>query len=180
MSSTLPKISAFSSRLFAQEGNLYAVLDAASIPDLLDKLYSIYPPSECLFQGDVDDSLAYVAPYLVELQADSPFVEWMFSHWGEHWGVFLTSSALLGPLAKHLRQFSTVHDERGRPLYFRFYDPRVLPVYLPTCTPKELSQFFGPVRTFYSESDDAFLAFSMDSEKLKSEPWVPARGLSRA
>jgi hypothetical protein len=37
-------------------------------------------------------------------------------------------------------------------MLFRFYDPRVLRVYLPTCWPGELTRMFGPVESFVMES----------------------------
>ena len=37
---------------------------------------------------------------------------------------------------------------------FRFYDPRVLRVYLPTCTGDEAEEFFGPVPEILAESED--------------------------
>ena len=43
-------------------------------------------------------------------------------------------------------------------MYFRFYDPRVLRIYLPTCTLEESRVFFGPI--------DGFLVESADGEKL--------------
>jgi hypothetical protein len=51
----------------------------------------------------------------------------------------------------HLRQFLLVQDERGNQQYFRFYDPRVLRVYLPTCDAAETQQFFGPIDRFIVE-----------------------------
>jgi hypothetical protein len=39
-------------------------------------------------------------------------------------------------------------------LIFRYYDPRVLRVYLPTCWPAEVSTFFGPVSAFITGGDD--------------------------
>ena len=38
---------------------------------------------------------------------------------------------------------------------FRYYDPRVLRVYLPTCTPDELEMLFGPIERFWMESNAA-------------------------
>jgi hypothetical protein len=48
----------------------------------------------------------------------------------------------------------TVSGAEGRKLYFRFYDPRVLRVYLPTCTTDERSTFFGPVTCFLMEGEE--------------------------
>jgi len=46
-------------------------------------------------------------------------------------------------MRQHFRRFITVHDESGKPLLFRYYDPRVLRTFLPTCNAKELAEIFG-------------------------------------
>ena len=53
--------------------------------------------------------------------------------------------------------------EDGRELYFRFYDPRVLRIFLPTCNAAETATFFGPVGQFLVEAQDAetLLRFSL-------------------
>jgi hypothetical protein len=48
----------------------------------------------------------------------------------------------------------TVKDEDDRLLYFRFYDPRVLRVFIPTCTPEESADLFGPISRFVVEGED--------------------------
>ena len=47
-----------------------------------------------------------------------------------------------------------VYDDKGKPLYFRYYDPRVLRVYLPTCNASELETVLGPVSHFILEDDN--------------------------
>jgi hypothetical protein len=47
-----------------------------------------------------------------------------------------------------------VYDEEGSSLYFRYYDPRVLRAYLPTCNAEELGNVFGPIEFFMSEQED--------------------------
>ena len=42
----------------------------------------------------------------------------------------------------------------GERVYFRFYDPRVLRVYLPTCSSSELKGVFGPVGRFVVEGPE--------------------------
>ena len=39
-------------------------------------------------------------------------------------------------------------------MYFRYYDPRVLRVFLPTSNTEELTAIFGPVSCFLVESED--------------------------
>ncbi len=48
-------------------------------------------------------------------------------------------------------------DESGKKLFFRYYDPRILRAYLPSCTSTELAEFFGPVGRFLLEGRDGQL-----------------------
>jgi hypothetical protein len=36
----------------------------------------------------------------------------------------------------------------------RFYDPRVLRLHIPTCTPEESTDLFGPISRFVMEGED--------------------------
>ena len=74
-------------------------------------------------------------------------------------------------MRQHFRSLVNVHDADGRPMFFRFYDPRVLRVYLPTCNPAESRQVFGPVRTFCLEAEDpgTLVAYSARGGKLRTE-----------
>lgn len=64
--------------LFPEERtNTYAVIDGASAPDLLDKLYGLRPEFVCLFRGELDSGMAEVAPYLVRLDAQTEFARWV-------------------------------------------------------------------------------------------------------
>lgn len=141
-------------QLFTGEGEVYAILDGAGIPDLLPKLYDAKPPFECLYRGELEPDIAAVAPYLVHLEANSALVDWILqSGWGKGWGIFVSADGNLPAMRRHFRRFLTVHDEAGKPMLFRFYDPRVLRLYLPTCTPKELSLLFTSIRFYLMEGE---------------------------
>jgi hypothetical protein len=65
------------------------------------------------------------------------FTNWILEHgWGKNCGIFATSAADLRQMRRHLRTFLVVHDEEGKPLYFRYYDPRVLRVFCRRAMPK--------------------------------------------
>lgn len=142
--------------LFSEDGmNVYAVLDGASVPNLRLKLYDLEPEHVCLYHGELKPDMAEVAPYLIRLVPNEEFTKWVIGEgWGKHWGIFAVSQAELNPLRTHFRRFLMVHDSIGKPLYFRFYDPRVLRVYLPTCNESELQMLFGPVNHFYVEGKE--------------------------
>lgn len=156
--------------LFAEAGvNVYAVLDGASVPGLLDKLIEWEPAQECLYRGEIKPDLAEVAPYLVHLEPDTEFTAWVIQKgWGNHWGVFAVSEADLATVRRHLRTLLVVHDSAGKPLYFRYYDPRVLRVYLPTCNAAELASMFGPIGAYLLEDEqpDKMLRFGLESGVL--------------
>ena len=152
--------------------NAYAILDGASVPRLPESLYRHQPQYECLYRGELKPDMQEVAPYLVHLQPDTPFTDWVIDQgWGKHWGIFAISEANLRDLRKHFRMFLVVHDPDGKPLIFRYYDPRVLRLYLPTCNGEELGTVFGPVASYLLEDEDpaTALRFRADSGELKSE-----------
>jgi hypothetical protein len=143
--------------LFAEEGlRVYAVLDGASMPNLLGSLYTHEPEFVCLYRGELEPDMAEVAPYLVWLDPDTDFPWWLLAKgWGKHWGVLVQSRADIRTLRRHFRTFLIVYDSTGKPMYFRWYDPRVLPVYLPTCSEEELARMFGPIDAYVIETEGA-------------------------
>ena len=92
------------------------------------------------------------------------------------WGVFVGARADLNELRTHLRRFLLLKGPEGKEFYFRFYDPRVLRVYLPSCRPSELEMFFGPVDAFLTEAEDPadVLEFRREGDLLiQSHPARP-------
>ena len=135
--------------------HIYAVLDGARSPTIWERLKQGKVEYHCLFRGELSEPLAQAAPYLVYLPSWTDFTAWLLREaWGENWGIFLYSSANLDRLRTHFRRFLRVRDESRRNLYFRFYDPRVWRVYLPTCDEFELEYVFGPVREYFVEDED--------------------------
>ena len=163
--------------LFSQfDTNVYAVLDGASVPDLeLPKLlWKLKPEHVCLYRGQLEPDMAEVAPYLVKLEFDHPFTKLVLEKgWGNHWGVFAVTGleADLRKMRTHFRKFLMVISPEGKSIYFRYYDPRVLRVYLPTCNTEEIQTVFGPISCYYLEDEDPaiLLRLSGDGEKVRVE-----------
>jgi hypothetical protein len=156
--------------LRAQEGSLYAILDAARDPLILARLLDCDEVFQSLYEGTKGEELAAVAPYLVAFPRGSAFLETIVRHgWGNSWGVYLTCDEPFNEVRKHLRHFLMVQLEGETQVYFRFYDPRVLRVFLPTCTPQEMTQFFGPIRQWLLEGADPaeIQMFSVESGKMR-------------
>jgi hypothetical protein len=134
---------------------LYCVLDGASVPQLPKRLYDTQAANYCLFTGDLEPDMLYVAPYLVYLSPNNQFTEWIITEgFGKHWGIFAHSVRSIREMRRHFRSLINVYDENAQSLIFRFYDPRVLQKYLPTCNADELGTFFGSVDGYFAESED--------------------------
>ena len=141
--------------LFNENMRVYAILDGASIDDLPAKIYEMRPRNFCLYRGALDTDIAEVAPYIVEMMPQTAFTEWLLENcWGKHWGIFAHSPFRIEQLRRHFRKFLTVYDDAGNPMLFRYYDPRVLTQFLPTCEPGELQELFGAVNAFFAESNE--------------------------
>jgi hypothetical protein len=144
-------------RLWHEAGDMpaYVILDGAQNPTLRDALHADgAPPWRCLFTGALEPDMAVVAPYLVELEQSSAFTRRLLAEgWGQNWGVYLTSQLALPALWRHVRAQVHVYGPKLEPLFFRFYDPRVMRSYLPTCSPQQLAEFFGPVHFYIAEGE---------------------------
>jgi hypothetical protein len=141
--------------IYPKEGDAYAILDSARAGRVMRMLKSSGLEHRILYEGEIDPLIAEVAPYLVLLPKKSPEVRRLLeAAWGNSWGVFLASRSSIDALRRHLRFFLTVMTEKKKKLLFRFYDPRVLRPYLPSCTPAELQTFFGPIDQYVIEGED--------------------------
>ncbi len=73
------------------------MLDGASIKNLLLHLDEHEPDYFCLYQGDLPHDVEEAAPYLVHLEKESPFTQWVIEKgWGNHWGIFAVSGKYKG------------------------------------------------------------------------------------
>ena len=151
---------------------LYSLLDAACMEDEIDTAKSLNPAFDSLYRGQSEETLASVAPYIFQVNRGQDFEKWYFDNgWGASWGVLVYSQEDMKSLHKHFRKFLMVKAEDGEELYFRFYDPRVLRIFLPTCDKDQLKEFFGPVEYYICEDEDPGygIVFSVQDGSLKQE-----------
>lgn len=138
---------------------LYALLDASREPSVLKVILESKEEHQSLYEGPQGAQLTHFAPYLIRIPPKSALLDTLVHQaWSKSWGVFLTSDKPLKDLRTHFRHFLTVKLPDGQQVYFRYYDPRVLRLFLPTCLPEETTQFFGPVKQFLIEAEDPNLA----------------------
>src|SRR5689334_9084653 len=112
----------------------YMLLDAARMGEIIEKAKEINPDFDSLYRGRSEEALALVAPYLFIFRQNTDFGKWYIENgWGNAWGILIRSHMNMQELHKHFRKFLIVGTEDNQELYFRFYDPRVLRIFLPTC-----------------------------------------------
>jgi Domain of unknown function (DUF4123) len=135
------------------ETHLWAVLDAARDDRILQLVKESADEARHLYEGPPGDAMADVAPYLVRFRPDSGLLERLVHEgWGRAWGIYFAWDASTKDVRRHLRRFLQVLDEEERErLYFRFYDPRVLEMFVPTCSVRQLATLFGDIERFHFE-----------------------------
>jgi hypothetical protein len=136
------------------EERLYALVDGASAADLAVTGRVLGHRLYTLFEGDMAAQVAHAGPILIPLD-EEPLA--FLARWaevlGKNAGVLLQTQAELGPLHAHLRHVFVCSDEEGSEYFLRFYDPRVLRGFLPTCDAEQRTEFFGPVQRFLVEAE---------------------------
>jgi hypothetical protein len=158
------------------------VLDCARDPAVYHALLESRLEFRCLYSGKLPRALEMVAPHLVEIFPAHRLTHKLLDEgWGQSWGVFLKIGDPAN-LRHHLRKFLKVQDESGRRLLFRYYDPRVMRSYLPTCRTDELAQIFGPIDAWLCEAEpaSALLEHRRAGARLLTQVHAAAAGAAAA
>ncbi len=154
-------INTLHAQLFNGQYDVYSVIDGASAPPLLGKFAEYEPKHTCLFRGELSIEMAEVAPYMVKLEADNDFTNWLLEYaTGSPCCIFAHTDKNFLALRKHFRSFLRVQSPEGETLHFRYYDPRVLSVYLPNCEEEEN-------KVLYADVVERYFIFDLEEQELK-------------
>jgi len=164
------------------EMNVYAVIDAAKIKKLINELIIVDEQKvKILFDGQEAIELEEVAPYLIELNKEDEFTNWVAKNvYGNNGAIFIKSTNDIETLAEHLKPFIPVTREvehEGRTItqkgYLAYYDPRVFPNWIESESKEKQSDFFSNITKLYCEDElkkDYYLSYHYDNElKRKSQ-----------
>jgi hypothetical protein len=153
----------------ARGRDIWMIVDSARDPKIFSLVLGSYLEYSCLYSGVLPAPLGIAAPYLMHLEyGDRRCRHFLEQAWGNSWGIFLKCDISLKILRRHLRGFLKVRDANGNKLLFRYYDPRVLRLYLPSCSSEELQTIFGPIERIWTEGEtaDTMLEFGFDGNRL--------------
>lgn len=135
-------------------GGMFALVDTAADENIYPRLFESDLVYRSLYPGELGESLADVAPYLVALTPGAPFTSWLIDvGWGRAWASYVESALDFEFLLLHFQRYVLAFDELGSPQYFRFYDPRVLQAHLTATSPAERETFVAPLLRCVVESD---------------------------
>ena len=124
-------------------GKLFAVVDGAVAFALVEQARRLGLRNESLLGGQRSPYLAAVAPYLIEIDPQSGFLDLWCGYLKKCPGVLIETPLEFAPLLEHVRRLFASRDAAGKETFFRFYDPRVLETWLPGRSADELVRFFG-------------------------------------
>jgi hypothetical protein len=137
----------------------FILLDAARLKHEMGNARELNLNYLSLYHGRREMNLADVGPYLFAYDQGSAFATWYKqSGWGNSWGLLVNSTSGMEELLNHFQKFLLIKNEEGKELYFRYYDPRVLRIFLPSCDVQQLEEFFGQVQQFICEDEDPAFA----------------------
>lgn len=133
----------------------FLVLDAAREKDVLSEVRQSGLPHRSLYRGNTAVRLRRVAPYLVDISAADAGLALLQRAWGRAWGIVIQAAdSCFDAMHAHLRRFLMVDHIDGRRVYFRYYDPRVMAAFLPSCNDEQHAALFALPTRFIVESDD--------------------------
>lgn len=116
------------SLLFPKNGparSCSALIDAAWVFGLPERLEAAELQAKCLFKGDAADEFGDVAPWLVQLEEGADFTRDLLTasdahrhNWADEPGIFILSDQPFEQIYAHLRKFTKLRDGR-RPCRLR-------------------------------------------------------------
>lgn len=171
------QIDTFIERMATLGGQPYALLDTARGYPVEQAVRWSARPFQCLYAGAVPPVLARAAPYLVDVGGDHHFTRRVLREgWGDSWGFFAIArpGVSLAAMRRHFRSLMRVKLESGSVVLFRYYDPRILRVFVPTCSAGQLDELFGPLSQLIVEDVDGAeaIVFDRTSGALRIERWT--------
>ena len=149
----------------------YAVIDAARITSLPERLEASGLAHDCLFQGQAKQDMGNVAPWIVRLEDNAAFTRHLFTDAGAHWDLYPLEASILirshlplQDLRAHLRKFTRVQNSKGDWMFMRFYDPRwTLPLMTGMSGPDVARFLTGISHLVILRADGQFVVVTVDA-----------------
>lgn len=127
---------------------MFTPVDSAEAPSALEEFGLHLTP---IFEGERQEVLAELAPYLVKVPLDTTIIgRLLLCTWGRACSAWLSTPLALPEIRATWRKLAMVHDGEEH-IYFRFYDPRVLQALLIGSNDEERWSLFSEMDSIYLE-----------------------------
>lgn len=130
---------------------LWALVDGVNWPEIQAVLAEYLPPHACLYTT-TDPGTQRTAPWLVRVEAGTPMQSlFELQDPNNHGVIYFHSQRGLKQLRDHFRRYTLLMTPANpdMPVYFRFYDPRVLLDMMSALDEYKLAQFFVGIERFF-------------------------------
>lgn len=122
----------------------YALMDCALDSTIYPTIQASGCPNQKLYGESWQSGLADIAPHVVELTSSAKFsTELLTWDWYGNWGYFVQSTTSLSDLAQSFADLTTAKLSSGEEVFFRFFDPRVIRVFLAQASKNDLQSVFA-------------------------------------
>lgn len=163
------QLNSIKEKLFADSSYLYAIIDGAACPKLRFKIFDWEPTNTCLWSGALEPDIQEVAPYLVQLEKNSTFTDWLISEgWDKNWNIFASSELEFKKFRKQIKKLLVVKSPQGQNLIFRFYDPRVLNSLKDVWTTEQKEMVFTGIKYFTMQNGSMLEQLAINDHNLIS------------
>lgn len=149
----------------------YMIFDSTKNTKIHDQLLFEEPPYIALYNLQQNPNFEPVTPYLIQLQKDAKFSQWLWDKCiGKEIGFFFLSPCDdLNELYKHFAAFIQIQkpDSHSK-FYFNFYNPISLNLWLEAMPKEARLLFFNPIDTIIVENEmaDGFNAYTLSSNGI--------------
>ncbi|WP_339650721.1 DUF4123 domain-containing protein [Halopseudomonas pelagia] len=162
----------------------YLLLDGAQIDNLLQRIYELEPAPEphLLYRQTRYAELADVGPVLVRTEPGSALHAHFHATWAQTAGCELDSSMPEPAIVSHLRSLIHIRTDGDVVLLFRYYDPRIMRLWLADLSIPVREQVMGPIDNisfsgFESGSVQRFANQSKTAgQRYEDRPWLQLSG----
>ena len=159
---------------------VHAVVDGLVVPGMAARLADADVAGwDCLQRGALSAEASERAAYIFELRPDSSFTDWLLTvaptvH--PRWGVLMVSNQPMLAMRHHCRDLCSVATADGERRQWRWYDPDLLDLLLPTMSASQLDELFGAGQSMVLLARDAWTWYAMEHGVLASSvrPLAPA------
>jgi len=128
-----------------QNYTTYVIADGALDKEIDTNLEIYQPEYRTLYPEDYSKAAGYAQPFLIDIKNNNEFTEWFLEKgYGNSRGIYVLSTQNIDTLANNIKDFTIGHMTEGnKETFFRFYDPKIFPVFLRILCANQVAQVFA-------------------------------------